>query len=162
MSQKALTLVQSVTTQLRQSGQSLATVESCSGGGLAYLLTSLPGSSDWFQCGYVTYSNEAKHRMVGVELALIEKYGAVSEPVACAMAAGGVRCSSASYALSVTGVAGPGGASPSKPVGMVCFGFSNQDHVVSGTTRYFKGSRQQIRRQSIEYALTYFLERQAL
>lgn len=104
---------------LRTRGWRLATAESCTGGLLAALCTSVAGSSDWFDQGFVTYSNAAKTAQLGVPAALIEAHGAVSEPVALAMAEGALRHSQAQVALAVTGIAGPGGGSPAKPVGTV-------------------------------------------
>ena len=104
---------------LRARGWRLATAESCTGGLIAAACTALAGSSDWFDRGFVTYSNEAKVQMLGVDAALIARHGAVSEQVACAMAAGALRHSPADLAVAVTGIAGPGGAVPGKPVGTV-------------------------------------------
>ena len=104
---------------LRQRGWMLATAESCTGGLIAAACTALAGSSDWFERGFVTYSNEAKHELLGVPEALITAHGAVSAEVACAMAAGALAHSRAQIAVAVTGIAGPAGASPGKPVGTV-------------------------------------------
>jgi nicotinamide-nucleotide amidase len=104
---------------LRARGIKLATAESCTGGLIAALLTEIPGSSDVVERGFVTYSNEAKTQMLGVPADLIARHGAVSEPVARAMAEGALACSEAQIAVAVTGVAGPGGGSPEKPVGLV-------------------------------------------
>ncbi|WP_457330509.1 CinA family protein, partial [Rhizobacter sp. P5_C2] len=104
---------------LRQRGGSIATAESCTGGLIAAACTSVAGSSDWFERGFVTYSNEAKTQMLGVPAALIAQHGAVSEEVARAMAEGALRHSPARFAVAVTGIAGPGGAVPGKPVGTV-------------------------------------------
>jgi len=103
----------------RQSGLHIATAESCTGGLIAALLTEIAGSSDVFERGFVTYSNAAKTEMLGVPAAMIEAHGAVSEPVARAMAEGALAHSAADIAIAVTGVAGPGGGSPEKPVGLV-------------------------------------------
>ena len=130
----------------------LVTVESCSGGGIASAITDVAGSSSWFERGFVTYSNLAKQELVDVSASMIEQYGAVSEQVAAAMASGGLRNSSATISLSVTGIAGPDGGSVEKPVGMVCFGRAKGDEVVT-TTQVFKGDREAIRKSSIIYAL---------
>lgn len=106
-------------TSLRGAGLTVATAESCTGGLIAGLLTEIAGSSDVVERGFVTYSNEAKHELLGVPLEMLEAYGAVSEPVARAMAEGAVSNSRADVAVSVTGVAGPGGGSIEKPVGLV-------------------------------------------
>jgi PncC family amidohydrolase len=103
----------------RRGGQRVCTAESCTGGLIAKTFTDLAGSSDWFERGFVTYSNEAKSEMLAVPASIIEDYGAVSEPVATAMASGALRHSRADYAIAVTGVAGPGGGSEEKPVGTV-------------------------------------------
>lgn len=130
----------------------LATAESCTGGGISYAITDIPGSSDWFDCGFVSYSNAAKSEMLDVPAALIAQFGAVSEEVAAAMAEGAVANSNAHVAISTTGIAGPTGAVPGKPVGTVCFGWSKGD--TTYTERLvFKGDRQEVRRQTIEHAL---------
>ena len=140
-------------------GQKLATAESCSGGWVAQCLTSIAGSSDWFERGFVTYSNEAKSEMLGVEADTLLAHGAVSEATAAAMAAGALRHSHADWALAVTGIAGPGGGSKDKPVGMVCFGWAAFDGRVDTQTRHFAGDREQVRAQSVAHALQGVLER---
>lgn len=130
----------------------LATAESCSGGLIAAACTELSGSSQWFERGFVTYSNAAKMQCLGVPPELIERHGAVSEPVARAMAEGAVRHSAAQVALAVTGVAGPGGGSPGKPVGTVWFGW----RLAGGThseLRQFTGDRAAVRAQTVRHAL---------
>ena len=139
-------------------GRVLATVESCTGGGIAQALTDVPGSSAWFECGWVTYSNAAKTRQVDVDPALLESRGAVSEAVAAAMVTGGLARSTADLALSVTGIAGPGGGTPDKPVGTVCFGWQVRDGVARTETRYFDGERHEVRRQAMLHALASLLE----
>ncbi len=134
----------------------LATAESCTGGWVAEAVTSVAGSSGWFERGFVTYSNAAKASMLGVAEATLAAHGAVSEPVAAEMAAGARIHSRAQVAISVTGVAGPGGGSPGKPVGTVCFGWS----WIGGQrveTRRFAGDRREVRRQSVIHALTQLL-----
>ena len=140
-------------------GQKLATAESCTGGWVAQCLTSIAGSSDWFERGFVTYSNEAKSEMLGVEADTLLAHGAVSEATAAAMAAGALRHSHADWALAVTGIAGPGGGSKDKPVGMVCFGWAAFDGRVDTQTRHFAGDREQVRAQSVAHALQGVLER---
>ncbi|MCY0856593.1 MULTISPECIES: CinA family protein [unclassified Cupriavidus] len=135
----------------------LATAESCTGGLVAAAITDVSGSSGWFERGFVTYSNEAKSTMLGVPAKLIRDHGAVSEEVARAMAEGALLNSRAQVALSITGVAGPTGGTPEKPVGMVCFGWSNRITTKVETQR-FRGDRQQIRRQAAEYAIRGLLE----
>jgi nicotinamide-nucleotide amidase len=139
-------------------GWMLATAESCTGGLIAAACTELPGSSEWFERGFVVYSNEAKTELLQVETALIEAHGAVSEVVARAMAFGAVRHSRARVSVAVTGVAGPGGGSPDKPVGTVWFGFMVDGHLTSETRR-FQGDRAEVRRATVEHALNALLLR---
>jgi nicotinamide-nucleotide amidase len=135
----------------------LCTAESCTGGGVAQAITEIAGSSDWFERGFVTYSNEAKQDMLDVPVALLEQHGAVSEEVAAAMASGALANSRAQVALSTTGIAGPGGAVPGKPVGTVCFGW-----VLDGTVRterlVFAGDRQAVREQTVVHSLQGLLQ----
>lgn len=146
---------------LRTNGQRLATAESCTGGWVAQCLTAVAGSSDWFERGFVTYSNEAKAEMLGVGADTLLAQGAVSEATAAAMAAGALRHSHADWALAITGVAGPAGGSPDKPVGTVCFGWAAGDGRVETQTVRFRGDRQQIRAQSVAHALCGVLQRAA-
>ena len=141
---------------LADSRFSLACVESCTGGGIAYAMTEIPGSSAWFDRGFVTYTNLAKQQQVGVDIELLDKYGAVSEQVAAAMAKGGLKNSEATICLSVTGIAGPGGGSIKKPVGTVCFGRAQENSVIT-TTQIFLGDRKTVRNESILFALTDWL-----
>jgi nicotinamide-nucleotide amidase len=138
-------------------GWRAATAESCTGGLVAGAITAVPGSSDWFERGFVTYSNDAKQQMLGVPRATIEAFGAVSEAVARAMAEGAVAHSRADCALAVTGVAGPGGGTATKPVGMVCFGWA-----VAGATRVatrqLPGDRASVRAASVDEALRGLIE----
>lgn len=143
--------------RLREEQLMLTTAESCTGGLVATAMTDISGSSEWFERGFVTYSNQAKTEMIGVPAELIEKHGAVSEPVARAMAEGALLNSRAQLSLSITGVAGPGGGSPDKPVGMVCFGWSNRVTTLV-ETKQFKGDRTQVRNQAAQYALRGVLE----
>ncbi len=126
--------------------------ESCTGGLIAAVLTSVSGSSVWVDRGFVTYSNEAKMEMLGVSAKTLEDFGAVSEETAHEMAAGALKRSRATTAYSVTGVAGPTGGSPAKPVGMVCFGFATAGQVMT-FTRHFKGDRSAVREQSVNFVL---------
>lgn len=136
---------------------SLATAESCTGGGIGYAVTQVAGSSAWFERGFITYSNEAKVEQLGVPASLIAAHGAVSEAVARAMALGALSGSRAQLAVSVTGIAGPGGGSSDKPVGTVCFGFARAtpgaEPQVTTVTRCFEGDRAAVRTQSIIAAL---------
>ncbi len=130
----------------------MATAESCTGGRIAGACTDLAGYSGWFECGFVPYSNEAKAAMLGVDAALIERHGAVSEPVARAMAQGALARSRAQVALAVTGVAGPTGGSPAKPVGTVWFGWCVQGRLTS-EVRHFDGDRAAVRTATVRHAL---------
>jgi nicotinamide-nucleotide amidase len=138
-------------------GWMLASAESCTGGLIAGACTDLSGSSNWFERGFVTYSNEAKTEMLGVDPALIAQHGAVSEVVARAMAFGAVRHSHAQVSVAVTGVAGPTGGSADKPVGTVWFGFQ-VDGQLSSEKRVFAGDRAGIRAATVEYALRRLLQ----
>ena len=136
----------------------LATAESCTGGMIAAACTDLAGSSQWFERGFVTYSNAAKTEMLGVPAALIEAHGAVSEPVARAMATGAVARSHAQVAVAVTGVAGPTGGSADKPVGMVWFGWCVNGSTHSECQR-FDGDRAAVRAGTVRHALAGLLAR---
>lgn len=139
--------------RLQALGWTVATVESCTGGLVARALTETAGSSAWFDRGFVTYTNDAKVELVGVSAATLAAHGAVSEPTAREMATGGLAHSPARIALSVTGIAGPGGAVPGKPVGTVCFGWA-LDARVASDTRYFAGDRRAVRLQAAMHALS--------
>ncbi len=142
-------------------GGSVVTAESCTGGLIGGALTSIVGSSSWFDRGWVTYTNEAKCEQLGVAEQSIRDFGAVSEPVARQMAAGALALAPrATLALAVTGIAGPGGGSPDKPVGLVWFGFAKRtedDVVVSSLHRVFEGGRQAVREATVAFALEYAL-----
>jgi nicotinamide-nucleotide amidase len=139
-------------------GQRLATAESCTGGWLAKTLTDLPGSSRWFECGYVTYSNEAKVRDLGVSPETLTDHGAVSEQTAREMAAGTVRRTGAQVAIAITGVAGPDGGSPGKPVGTVWFAVAFENgREGEARVQHFSGDRDSIRRDSVKYALEWLV-----
>lgn len=162
-SQSALeTLAADVGALLLANGQRLATAESCTGGWVAQCLTAISGSSDWFERGFVTYSNEAKQEMLGVTRETLDRHGAVSVATAQAMAAGALQRSRADWAVAITGVAGPGGGSPDKPVGMVCFGWAGPDGIVATDMQYFAGNREQVRAQSVGHALRGILRRAAI
>jgi nicotinamide-nucleotide amidase len=148
--------VQLLATALLAKGWQLAVAESCTGGMIAAACTDLAGSSSWFDCGFVTYSNAAKTQMLGVPESLLAQFGAVSEPVAAAMAQGALQRSRAHIAASVTGIAGPGGATAGKPVGTVCFGFATEGGVHT-VTMHFKGDRAAVRLQAVDYALATLL-----
>jgi nicotinamide-nucleotide amidase len=144
-----LELAQSLTTK----GWSLATAESCTGGWIAKCCTDLAGSSAWFERGFVSYSNRAKHDLLGVAPDVLESEGAVSEAVAQQMAEGARRRAGVSAALSVTGIAGPDGGTADKPVGTVWFGWSLQGQAVHSDLQCFEGDRDAVRRQTVAHAL---------
>jgi nicotinamide-nucleotide amidase len=137
---------------LRSQGHKLATAESCTGGLIAAACTDLAGSSDWFERGFVTYSNEAKTAMLGVDAALIANHGAVSEAVARAMAQGALQQSLAQLSVAVTGVAGPGGGSADKPVGTVWFAWGLPSGITS-EVQHFAGDRAAVRSATVAHAL---------
>ena len=132
---------------------SIAVAESCTGGSISSSLTSIPGASTYFNCGFITYSNQSKVNMLGVDPKTIELFGAVSEKVAYEMAMGAGQNSQSDLAISVTGIAGPSGGTPKKPVGTVCFGFYIDGNVET-TTQFFSGVRSEIVSESINFALT--------
>ncbi|WP_235965462.1 CinA family protein [Caenimonas soli] len=141
-------------------GWMLATAESCTGGMIAAACTDLAGSSDWFERGFVTYSDEAKTELLDVDAALIHTHGAVSEVVARAMAFGAVRHSRARVSVAVTGIAGPSGGSKDKPVGTVWFGFMVDGRLTSEVKR-FDGDRAAVRAATVAYAFDALLLRLA-
>lgn len=149
-------LVEGLAAQLRAKGWMMATAESCTGGLIAGACTDLAGSSDWFERGFVSYSNAAKTELLGVDAALIAQHGAVSEPVARAMAAGAVAHAHAQVAVAVTGVAGPGGGSVDKPVGLVWFGWAVPGGVHTEAQR-FDGDRAAVRAATVRHALARLL-----
>lgn len=131
---------------------SITTAESCTGGGISYAITAISGSSAYLDRSFITYSNKAKQQMLGVKSATLLQFGAVSEETVVEMARGAALAAGAQVAIAVSGIAGPSGGSPQKPVGTVCFGFAVDGHVVS-TTVVFSGDREQVRQQSIDFAL---------
>ena len=133
-------------------GWMLATAESCTGGWAGQLLTSLPGSSQWFERGFITYANAAKIEMLGVPAEVIDKYGAVSEETASAMAPGALAHSHAQATLAISGIAGPGGGTPQKPVGLVCYGWALADGTVMSSTCRLDGDREEIRSRAVAAA----------
>jgi len=152
-----LELAEKVGAGLKSAGAVLATAESCTGGWVAQAVTSVSGSSDWFERGFITYSNDAKVEVLGVGRATLERHGAVSEQTAREMAQGALRHSKATLAVAVTGVAGPTGGTTAKPVGMVCFAWARGGKMQSETRR-FEGDRESVRRQSVIRALEGILE----
>ena len=162
------TLTEQLAEALLQHGWMLASAESCTGGMIASRCTDLSGSSQWFERGFVTYSNEAKHEMLGVNTALIAEYGAVSEAVAQAMALGAMRHSRAQVTVAVTGVAGPTGGSADKPVGTVWFAWATPSDAgptpgaetawVKTEVMHFSGDRAAVREATVQHALKTLLD----
>ena len=146
-------LVETIAARAKKRGAWLVTAESCTGGGVAQALTSVAGSSAWFERGFVTYSNAAKQELLGVKEATLQAHGAVSEETAREMALGALERSRGTLALAITGVAGPGGGSAAKPVGTVCFAWAAKGGAAAVETRHFPGDRDAVRRQSIEHSL---------
>jgi len=148
-----------VLVQCRKRRLLVATAESCTGGLVAAALTEIAGSSDVVDCGFVTYSNEAKQALLGVPAATLKRYGAVSEQTAIAMAAGALKHSRADLAVSITGIAGPGGGTKDKPVGLVHFAAASRDGRRLARVRHFgKLGRRRVRLRSVVQALELFLE----
>lgn len=145
-------LISNLSQLLKSKQLKLTTAESCTGGGLAYALTSLPGSSDWFERGFVTYSNISKGEMLGVLTTTLNDFGAVSEEIAREMALGALEFSTAQISVAITGIAGPTGGTDAKPVGTVWIACSNGEHTES-QGYLFSGDRESIRNQSILAAL---------
>jgi nicotinamide-nucleotide amidase len=157
MNSDSLILVPQLAMELLQRGQRVCTAESCTGGLIAKSFTDLAGSSDWFDRGFVTYSNAAKSEMLGVPASLIDDYGAVSEAVASAMASGALRHSEADYAIAVTGVAGPGGGSEDKPVGTVWIAVASTDQL-HAQCHHFDGDRAAVREATLVSAIEVLLD----
>jgi len=127
--------------------------ESCTGGLVSGAITAIAGSSDWFDRGFVTYSNESKRELLGVAESILRDHGAVSEATAIAMAEGALLRSDASLCVAITGIAGPGGGTPTKPVGMVCFAWAKRGAATVGATHYLSGDRTAVRHASVAIAL---------
>jgi len=151
-------LAQRLGEALLRHGSRVAVAESCTGGWVAKCLTDIAGSSAWFDRGFVTYSNAAKIEMLGVDAETLESEGAVSEPTVREMAAGALEHSEADLALAISGIAGPGGAVPGKPVGTVCFAWAAEDGRLRAETRHFEGDRATVRRQSVIHGLQGLLD----
>ncbi len=150
-------LLQKLQEKFTQAQWQLVTAESCTGGGVAQACTDIPGSSSWFLGGVVAYDNRLKTSLLQVPLAQIDLHGAVSEPVVLAMAQGAQICLNADWAIATSGIAGPSGGSPEKPVGTVCFAWVYRDKLTRTATCYFSGDRTGIRAQSIDFALSQLL-----
>jgi nicotinamide-nucleotide amidase len=143
---------------LRRRDMTIAVAESCTGGSLATEITAVPGSSDYFDRGFITYTNESKHELLEVPMEFLEEYGAVSEQVAAAMALGVLAYSHAEIAVSITGVAGPKGGTIDKPVGLVWFGFAMKNGECETHERHFSGGRKHVRRLSVGFALEWVIQ----
>lgn len=145
---------------LRNKQAKLVTAESCTGGWLAQVLTSEAGSSDYFDRGFVAYTNESKQDMLNVKAQTLNQFGAVSEETAMEMAEGALANSRADFSVSITGIAGPGGGSDLKPVGTVCFAVAGKSRPAKATTQHFTGDRTSVREQAVSFALKSVLEYQ--
>ncbi len=143
---------------LKSRGLMLATAESCTGGGVAQAITDIPGSSGWFERGFITYANQAKIEMLGVDPQTLRLHGAVSEATVREMAEGALRHSRADISLAVSGIAGPGGGTPEKPVGTVWFAWAARGGATEARKYLLSGSRAEIRAQSVRIALQGLLE----
>jgi nicotinamide-nucleotide amidase len=146
-------LAKNVGQALRTAKASLVTAESCTGGWAAQVMTSVAGSSEWFERGFVTYSDASKQELLGVRAETLARHGAVSEETAREMARGALERSRGTVALAITGVAGPGGGTREKPVGTVCFAWARRGEGERSETRRFEGDREAVRRQSVVHAL---------
>ena len=159
MNDKELTLlVEQLARLLIQNNKKLTVAESCTGGWVAKVLTDLAGSSDWFERGFVTYSNQAKNEMLGVAESTLENKGAVSQETVTEMALGALKNSHADFSMSISGIAGPGGGSVEKPLGLVWFSWAvkenNTFNILASEKQVFAGDRESVRRQAVEYVLT--------
>ena len=152
-------LVEQLGQALNTCGKVIATAESCTGGWIAQVLTSVPGASMWFERGFVTYSNTAKREMLGVEAQILADHGAVSEETARAMALGALAHSHAELAVAVTGIAGPEGGTHTKPVGTVCLAWAERNGEAQAETHRFSGDRADVRRQTVVVAIEGLLAR---
>lgn len=152
-------LAEEVGTELKRRGMMLVTAESCTGGWVGEAITAVPGSSCWFDRGFITYTNEAKQEMLGVAAATLEQHGAVSESTVREMVLGALNNSHAQVALAISGIAGPGGGTPEKPVGMVCFAWGFAKGPAASEWKQLEGDRYEVRRQAVEHGLHGLLER---
>lgn len=151
-------LAAEVGARLLARGETLTTAESCTGGWVAQCLTAIAGSSAWFDRGFITYSNSAKQDILDVPAMTLARHGAVSEATARAMAQGALKHSPTQWSLAITGVAGPTGGSPEKPVGTVCFAWAEKEGGCQAETCHFDGERETVRALSVEHALKRLLE----
>lgn len=151
-------LLREVVHALKRQGLMLATAESCTGGWVAQAITSMAGSSEWFERGFVAYTNLAKREMLGVSTTILSRYGAVSEQTARAMAEGALTHSHAQVALAITGIAGPSGGTPEKPVGTVCFAWAGKKRDTQSRKQVFSGDREGVRRHAVITAIQGLLD----
>ncbi len=151
-------LSQQLAQALNKAEQKLVTAESCTGGGLAELLTRLPGSSLWYERGFVTYSNEAKMELLNIQHETLLNHGAVSEETAAEMVSGAIKNSHAQYGVSITGIAGPDGGTEEKPIGTVCFGWCDSHNTIKTTKVQFDGDRISVREQACCLAIQGLLD----
>ena len=158
MDQALYDLAENAGRTLSAHGLMLVTAESCTGGWIAEAVTAVPGSSAWFERGFVTYTYISKREMLGVRGETLEQHGAVSEAVVLEMVTGALEASHAQVGIAVSGVAGPAGGTPEKPVGTVCFAWATKDSAPFAETRRFPGDREAVRRQSVIHALTVMIE----
>lgn len=153
LEQTLLDTVRLVGRKLKQKKEMLVTAESCTGGWVGQVVTSVAGTSQWYDRGFITYSNASKREMLGVSTTTLARFGAVSEQTARAMAEGALQHSQARFALSITGIAGPEGGTAEKPVGYVCFAWAGQKLDTASECIRFDGDRQQVRMQAVHHAL---------
>lgn len=153
MENKLFDLAEKLGQLLKDKGKKISTAESCTGGWIAQVITEIPGSSSWFDRGFVTYSNLSKMEMLGVSRVTLEKYGAVSEETVREMAAGALTNSASDWSIAVSGIAGPDGGTPEKPVGTVMIGWQERGCEPKSLKLQLKGSRHEIRRETVLKAL---------
>jgi len=158
MDKRLYQLAQEVGAALKSRALMLATAESCTGGWIGAAITAVPGSSDWYERGFITYSYVSKREMLGVKAKTLQKFGAVSEQTVTEMAAGALAASYAHVAVAISGTAGPGGGTPEKPVGTVCLAWALRGGEPVAETRHFAGDREAVRRQAVERVLERALE----
>jgi len=158
MKDRLYQLAQQVGAALKSRALMLATAESCTGGWIGAATTAVPGSSDWYERGFITYSYVSKREMLGVKMKTLQKFGAVSEQTVTEMVAGALAASHAHVAVAVSGTAGPGGGTPEKPVGTVCLAWALRGGEPVAETRHFAGDREAVRKQAVERALERVLE----
>ena len=154
MNEEIYILAEQLGRLLSTKNMQIATAESCTGGGIARAITDVPGSSAWFDRGFVTYSNLAKQQMLGVSEQTLSKFGAVSDATIKEMLIGALKQSAADCAIAVSGIAGPGGGTPGKPVGTVYFGWIQKPDIIQTSQQLFSGNRHDVRTQAVIYALT--------